>query len=35
MEDVTEAQLQNAISRIEKRLDWIEENLGRVVELQF
>ena len=32
---MTEAQLENAINRIEKRLDWIEENLGRVVELQY
>jgi hypothetical protein len=31
----TEAQLQNAINRIEKRLDWIEENLGRLRELQY
>ena len=31
----TESQLENAIIRIEKRLDWIEENLGRVAELQY
>jgi len=31
----TESQLENAIKRIEKRLDWIEENLGRGVELQY
>jgi hypothetical protein len=32
---MTEVQLENAINRIEKRLDWIEQNLGRVVELQY
>lgn len=32
---MTEAQLTSAIERIEKRLDWIEENLGRVVGLQY
>jgi hypothetical protein len=32
---MTEAELENAVIRIEKRLDWIEENLGRVVELQY
>jgi ribosomal protein L7/L12 len=31
----TESQLENAISRIDKRLDWIEEHLGRVAELQY
>lgn len=31
----TESQLENAINRIDKRLDWIEENLGRMVELQY
>jgi len=31
----TESQLENAIKRIEKRLDWIEENLGRAVELRY
>jgi len=28
---LTEAQLTKAIERIDKRLDWIEENLSRVV----
>lgn len=32
---MTDAQLTSAIERIEKRLDWIEENLGRVVGLQY
>jgi ribosomal protein L7/L12 len=32
---MTEAELTAAINRIEKRLDWIEENLGRVVGLQY
>jgi len=27
--------LENAIKRIEKRLDWVEENLSRVVELRY
>ena len=31
----TETQLENAIIRIEKRLDWIEENLSRLVELEY
>ena len=31
----TESQLENAIKRIEKRLDWVEENLSRVVELRY
>ena len=31
----TETQLENAVIRIEKRLDWIEENLGRLVDLQY
>ena len=35
MPSMTEAQMQNAINRIDKRLDWIEEALGRVVELQY
>lgn len=36
MTDVmTEAELTRAIDRIEKRLDWIEENLGRVIGLQY
>ena len=35
MTQMTEAQLASAIDRIEKRLDWIEENLGRVVGLQY
>ena len=35
MTALTEAQLTQAINRIEKRLDWIEENLGRVVGLQY
>ena len=34
-EQMTEAELTRAIDRIEKRLDWIEENLGRVVGLQY
>ncbi len=32
---MTEAELAQAINRIDKRLDWIEENLGRVVGLQY
>ena len=32
---MTEAELTAAINIIEKRLDWIEENLGRVVGLQY
>ncbi|HEY6427188.1 MAG TPA: hypothetical protein VIX84_08130 [Acidimicrobiales bacterium] len=32
---MTEAELAKAINRIEKRLDWIEESLGRVVGLQY
>jgi ribosomal protein L7/L12 len=32
---MTEAQLTQAIERIDKRLDWIEENLTRVVGLQY
>jgi hypothetical protein len=32
---MTEAELTRAVNRIEKRLDWIEENLGRVVGLQY
>jgi ribosomal protein L7/L12 len=32
---MTEAELTKAIDRIEKRLDWIEESLGRVVGLQY
>ena len=35
MTAMTEAQLTQAINRIEKRLDWIEENLGRVIGLQY
>jgi ribosomal protein L7/L12 len=31
----TESELENAIKRIEKRLDWVEENLSRLVELQY
>jgi ribosomal protein L7/L12 len=31
----TESQLENAVNRIEKRLDWIEENLGRVVGVEY
>jgi ribosomal protein L7/L12 len=31
----TEAELENAIVRIDKRLDWIEAALGRIVELQY
>ena len=34
-QQMTEAQLTSAIDRIEKRLDWIEENLGRVVGLHY
>jgi ribosomal protein L7/L12 len=34
-DQLTEAQLTMAIERIEKRLDWIEENLGRVIGLQY
>ena len=30
-----EAELTRAIERIDKRLDWIEENLGRVIGLQY
>ena len=32
---MTEAELTKAINRIDKRLDWVEENLGRVVGLQY
>ena len=32
---MTEAELTKAINRIDKRLDWIEENLARVVGLQY
>jgi ribosomal protein L7/L12 len=32
---MTEAELAKAIDRIDKRLDWIEENLGRVVGLRY
>ena len=32
---MTEAELTKAIDRIEKRLDWIEENLVRVTGLQY
>ncbi|MBV9213814.1 MAG: hypothetical protein JOZ25_09240 [Actinobacteria bacterium] len=32
---MTEAQITNAINRIEKRLDWIEENLERVAGPQY
>jgi hypothetical protein len=32
---MTEAELTRAVERIEKRLDWIEEHLGRVVGLQY
>jgi ribosomal protein L7/L12 len=32
---MTEAQLTAAIERLDKRLDWIEENLTRVVGLQY
>jgi len=35
MPNMTEAQMANAINRIDKRLDWIEEALGRVVELRY
>jgi ribosomal protein L7/L12 len=31
----TEAQLENAIKRIEKRLDWIEEHLSKVAGLGY
>jgi len=27
--------LENAIKRLDKRLDWVEENLSRVVELRY
>jgi hypothetical protein len=32
---MTEAELTKAINRIDKRLDWIEENLARVIGLQY
>jgi hypothetical protein len=32
---LTEAELTKAINRIDKRLDWIEESLGRLGELQY
>ena len=32
---MTEAELTKAINRIEKRLDWIEESLGRLAELRY
>lgn len=32
---MTEAELTKAINRIDKRLDWIEENLSRVVGLHY
>ena len=32
---MTEAQITNAINRIEKRLDWVEEALGRIVGLEY
>ena len=32
---MTEAELTKAINRIDKRLDWIEESLGRVAGLQY
>jgi hypothetical protein len=32
---MTEAELTKAINRVDKRLDWIEESLGRLVELQY
>lgn len=32
---MTEAELTKAINRIDKRLDWIEESLTRVVGLQY
>jgi hypothetical protein len=32
---MTEAELTRAVERIEKRLDWIEENLGRVIGLKY
>jgi ribosomal protein L7/L12 len=31
----TESQLENAVNRTEKRLDWIEENLGRVIGVEY
>lgn len=31
----TESQLENAVNRIEKRLDWIEENLGRLIGAEY
>jgi len=31
----TESQLENAVNRIEKRLDWVEENLGRVIGVEY
>jgi hypothetical protein len=32
---LTEPELTKAINRIDKRLDWIEESLGRLVELRY
>jgi hypothetical protein len=32
---MTEAELTKAVNRLDKRLDWIEESLGRVVGLQY
>ena len=32
---MTEAELTKAINRIDKRLDWIEESLGRLPELRY
>jgi ribosomal protein L7/L12 len=32
---MTTEELTRAVERMEKRLDWIEENLGRVVGLQY
>ena len=32
---MTEAELTKEINRIDKRLDWIEENLARAVGLQY
>ena len=31
----TESQLENAVNRIDKRLDWIEEHLVLLAELQY
>ena len=31
----TEAQLENAVKRIDKRLDWVEEHLSRVAGLDY